>query len=346
MAHNLTEVDAHTTPVVVPNGTDSHTVLAEYIEAIAQALANRTNRLNLHAALKNVANVFTAAPQEVNVNDASLAAIITRTMASDDAEPGNLWKAVVSHRFSTPSWVNIYAGTEAADGQYLIAINAVWTPADQEFTQDDDTLDSFAVILDMGTGLRVSKVAAGAAAWATWPVTAGDISAFGAFFDAVTATNGYSAGAAGDYGYSPVKLRTSIIPSGKLQAGGHNGGNGATLAVGGGSGFGYLDLTLPSNATPGTIEVVHHQTTTTPTVFHLAKRTPNFAGPGASTETYVVTYTGPAAIGYDLAVLDCTGVTIDPTCEYRLLWDAGDDADDFDVARFVDWQDAGPRNDL
>lgn len=61
MSHNITEVDTFTTTVTVPDGTDSHTLLAEYMAAFVQALANRTKNLNVHGARVDVANTFTLA---------------------------------------------------------------------------------------------------------------------------------------------------------------------------------------------------------------------------------------------------------------------------------------------
>src|SRR3954471_14929273 len=59
MAHNITEVDEFTATVTVPDGTDSHSLLAEFMNAFVQVLANRTKNLNVHAARKDVTNSFT-----------------------------------------------------------------------------------------------------------------------------------------------------------------------------------------------------------------------------------------------------------------------------------------------
>lgn len=64
MSKTLTEVDTFTASIVVPEGTDSRNTAAEDVESIAQRLANRTKNLNLHAARKDVANVFTQ-PQTI-----------------------------------------------------------------------------------------------------------------------------------------------------------------------------------------------------------------------------------------------------------------------------------------
>ncbi len=63
MAHVITETPTFTATVTVPDGTDSRVNAAEVVEAIAQALANRTRALKAvtdNAAIKNAANTFTA----------------------------------------------------------------------------------------------------------------------------------------------------------------------------------------------------------------------------------------------------------------------------------------------
>lgn len=47
MTHNITALDVFTDPIVVPDGIDTHTLLAEYMEAFVQGLTNRTKYLQL-----------------------------------------------------------------------------------------------------------------------------------------------------------------------------------------------------------------------------------------------------------------------------------------------------------
>jgi hypothetical protein len=353
MTHNITPVDAFTTPVVVPDGTDSHTTLAEFMEAFVQALTNRTHYLNLHAALKTAANVFTAAPQEVSVNDAELAALVQRKTCRDDAEPGNLWKNFLGANVGGDTgYVNIYAGDAAGEAQFIIAINAVWSTADQEWSQDDPGSDSYALLFHQVTGLRTSKKSDHSSPWATWPTDAGgditlggDLTASAALLQTCNAVFGFTVPATGDYSYSPVRTRTSILGGGFARAGGHNGGNGA-LVTDGTRSFCYIDLHIPANATMGTFEAVHYQDTTTPSEFHLAERTINFASPGAASETYLVTDSGVASTGYKKASLDLSGVTFDPAKEYRIIWHPGSAGDTVEGWRMLDWQDLGPLNTL
>ncbi len=58
---NLTDVDAFTTPIEVPEGTDSRNDAAGDVESIAQRLANRTHYLNQRTAKLATTNTFTDA---------------------------------------------------------------------------------------------------------------------------------------------------------------------------------------------------------------------------------------------------------------------------------------------
>lgn len=144
-----------------------------------QYLDEQITRL-LPAALLNVSNVFTAGPIEVNVADALIAALVTRTTADDDANAGNKWKSELAfHIGNTGAYVLAYAGTKAGPGQFIIALNAVWDTATQTWSQDDASSESLALIFLTGSGLFVSRKAAGSAAWSSWPAGAGDLTVGG-----------------------------------------------------------------------------------------------------------------------------------------------------------------------
>jgi hypothetical protein len=137
--------------------------------------------------------------------------------------------------------------------------------------------------------------------------------------------------------------RTHVMGSGLMQAGGHNGGNGAVLTNGSLS-FCYADIRMPENASFGNIEVVHFQASSSPATLRLAQRTINFSSPGAATETWPVSVSGPASSGYKLTTLNCTGVSYAPSKEYRLLWVPGHVNDTFEGWRMVNWKDRGTQN--
>jgi hypothetical protein len=189
VSHNITDVDAFTSPVVVPDGTDSHTVLAEYIAAIAQALANRTrNLLNglattnataaalaAHAAYTDVANTFTVAPQTVNDNNANRPILTTTKTCNDDPTSPNLWKRILE--FPTPDagkW-RLYTGKLGGDEQFTITMNAGWAAGAQHWSSDDTGQASIAVTFGLGSyeGMRIARRPAGAGTWTDWNFTGG-----------------------------------------------------------------------------------------------------------------------------------------------------------------------------
>lgn len=208
MAHNLIEVDAFTTPIAVPDGADSRNNAAEVVQALAQALANRTNRLNIHAPFKDVDNVFTGhntfdaltsilANIESAATDATLGAFVVRTTCDDDAHAGNKYKYVASFQVGGGGgvYVNIYSGTRAStadgEGQFLITINAVWDVAGQHFFKDSAGDAAFALIFNMATGALSWSIRNGPGNWTDWdvPGTATLTAGTGAFGQVLTVAN-------------------------------------------------------------------------------------------------------------------------------------------------------------
>lgn len=352
MPHNLTEVDAHTTPIAVPDGIDSRSNAAEVVEALAQALANRTNRLNLHAALKNVANTFTAGPQEVNVTDSLLAALVTRTTAADDAASGNKWKAVLGFAIGGAGgdYVNVYAGIKTGPGQFVITINAEWNTSDQLWHQIDVSLTSFAVIL-LTTGMFLSRRAAGAPAWSSWPAGAGDltvggdVTAYGALA-VVGAIASTSAGisANGEYTFSTPRTRTNTPIPVTSSAGTNVDPTTNDLVISSGA-FGEVTLRLPVGDVINGIDVAHYQATAGQNIFQLVKRVVNYGSPGATTLVTIGTAgTGTASSGYKVTTVATGAHTILAGTEYMLLWGGVDPADRLQGARIASWSANGPAN--
>lgn len=67
MAHSITATSEFSA-ITVPNGSDDHAQLAEFMEAFVQSLANRTEYLRVNAVLLNVAHVWTATQTFPRVN--------------------------------------------------------------------------------------------------------------------------------------------------------------------------------------------------------------------------------------------------------------------------------------
>lgn len=189
MAHNITDVDAFTATVTVPDGIDSRANASAVVGAFVQALCNRTFNLQSHTAKLNLPNAFTAGstsntylrgPIEVNDPDADNAGFVVRTTADDDSHGGNKYKAVTGFNIGgSLGYMNVYTGTAGGEAQYIMAINAVWDSVAQHWFPDNTGVDSLALMWTQASGVRVSRRPAGAGTWTTWPTTAGDFDAGG-----------------------------------------------------------------------------------------------------------------------------------------------------------------------
>lgn len=114
MPHNLTEADVFTTPISVPDGLDSRNTAADVVDAIAQALTNRTHYLNLHAARTNAANTFTE-PQIVD-DDLSVTGDVN-VDGDVTAENIHAVDAITAH--TVDATADIYAGDDViAEGEF------------------------------------------------------------------------------------------------------------------------------------------------------------------------------------------------------------------------------------
>lgn len=206
--HDLTDIDEFTTPITVPDGTDSRNNAAEVVEAIAQALANRTFALATHSAYHDEANTFSevntfqesiSAQQGIQVSNpaAGEPAITQYSSPDDDPAPGNRWKSIIQAAIggalgNTAMW----SGIPSHDGQLLFTINAYWDATNQLWNQSTNTLHSFALMMSHAGVVTASRVNSGSAAWASWPVTGTSLFRAGsvAAIDVVTAGGNITAG--------------------------------------------------------------------------------------------------------------------------------------------------------
>lgn len=184
MAHNLTDVDNFTTPITVPDGADSRNNAAEVVEAIAQALANRTFALLTHAAFHDSPNHFSGGSstfdEVINATIgmatsnpvASEASLTVFTSPDDDVAPGNKWKLIVQALLGgAAADAMVWTGIPAGEAQMLITINALWDPTTQQWSQQTAALHSFALMLSHAGLTTFSRVDSGSGAWSSWPVT-------------------------------------------------------------------------------------------------------------------------------------------------------------------------------
>jgi len=175
---NLTEADTYSTPIEVPEGTDSRNNAAGHVESIAQRLANRTHHLNAHAAKKNVANVFTEA-QAIDVLSCAASALRTDVSAND--HPGsasNIWKPLWEGVANDGRRVRFYTGDGGNGDSYMVTWNALWAPASgaQTWSQDNGTSASSALWVRT-EDLRWYGKAVGSSPWATgaWDAARGSV---------------------------------------------------------------------------------------------------------------------------------------------------------------------------
>jgi len=349
MSHTLTEVDAFTTPITVPDGTDSRSNAAEVVAAIAQALANRTKNLDTHAAKKNAANTFTGAPQKVAVTNAELAALVVDLTAADDpGDPANLWKNSLGFNIAdNGGYNNFYAGTRTGPGSWIHVINAVWVVADQWWIADNPAQDSLALIFDPGTGLVVSRRPAGVGHWTSWPLASGDLLLGGNANVNGHAVVGGNITMGGEISYATPQGRSvacDLILAQNLKFG--------ALGEYFHTNYGVdppqipISPLIPTGAVITGVDCVMNSAISSASTFKLYKRLTNYVSPAAPTITQVgADATTPASSGYHTtSIVVASGGTIGRTAtEYYVEWIAGNAGDSL-VGIRVNYTQPGPRN--
>jgi hypothetical protein len=134
----------------------------------------------LDAALRSVANTFTAA-QTVNFDD-NETALISTTKTAEDAPgfPAADWKLLLDAKMvkdtSDHRKVRVYAGPNRSDtlGAFAITINAVYSTNTANWYPDNNGFGSLGVFFADGR-IIVSAQNAGASPWATWPTDKGNL---------------------------------------------------------------------------------------------------------------------------------------------------------------------------
>lgn len=202
---DLTDVSEFTEPVVVPEGFDSHDTLAEFIEALAQALANRTRYLKDQVgdyALKSTSNTF-ADVQIINTPAGVVDLPILSTQGKPEDATGlplNRWKLELAFPMKGSAWSGIFTG-QPPYGMAFVT-NARWNVPAQQWRQLDAAYPSAALISTTGSvnGLFLfSYVPAGASGWTDWPTASADLIA------------GRDIGAGREFIYPAARLRTQPI---------------------------------------------------------------------------------------------------------------------------------------
>jgi hypothetical protein len=337
-------VDAMTSPIVVPLGSDSRANAAEIVEGIAQAMLNRTSYIHARAVYRDRVNTMMAAAQML------FGAADDATVPLSFGGVPDGWRPAFDCTLDAGfPHATVYWGTSAGSrGLLALVINARWNPAGAgQWEQEAATKDSLALIFRFATnGLTIGRKLAGSSPWTTWDT--GNLAADVANVNNVNAALGMTVGGSGDYAYSPARSMTTVMGcASAMVAGTALNGQGSLLTNG--AAVGAIDFRFPPNwdVSSASIEIVHSQASATGATFSLRERTINFTTPAAAAETTLVTASGPSSTGYKKTTLSLTGLTLDPAAkEYRLNWVPGHASDTFEGWRVVGWKDNGPRSRL
>jgi hypothetical protein len=375
MPHNITEVDAFTTPVTVPDGTDDHMLLSSYILAFVQALTNRTlNVKNLvtailaHAVYTDVGNTFTVAPQKVNDNNANQPLLTTDKTCQDDPTSPNLWKRILEFPTPDAGKLRVFTGQLGGDEQFAITMNAAWAAGSQHWVSDNTGQASVALTFNLGgyEGMRIARRAAGAGSWTDWNFSGGgsgnlivnnqviatDVSVSSAVL-APTPTDGDESKG---YQYSDAGWRTMMVSlfsalGGQVYADLYSDGFRAVYQANGVSGIGDMvtwPLSVPPGCHIGEIRVRHVQSATVVggnDDFILLKRS-GLTGNWSSVSS--TTAAGASGAAQTTAVHSGGDETVDTDAEYALQWVVHNTDPTLGVHRVraieIDVYDVGPRN--
>jgi len=345
MSKDLVDVDDFTSPIHVPEGTDSRDDAAGDVELVAQRLANRTRHLknkvdplDTDAARKSQQNTFTKS-QIINTELAWSDDPLVTTTAKPGDDPtdispapagSNRWKLVLACPTQGAAWAGIFVGQSPYGA--VLANNARWHVGTQKWRQLDNAYPSTAMVGRSGQ-YAVSYVPAGTTtAWADWPLAGG-----GDFIA------GGNVGAALDFLYVPSKPRADwTVPlasaSGEtfLQADGSYkvGPDGAAWP-----------LKIPGGVTIGFVRAVVDQASTAQSFLSLVRRNKGDIVFGVfPTADPVASANGAATVGLQGIQLATDGHVIDGNQEYSVMWKRGHADDKIGRICVFSWADPGPRN--
>lgn len=352
MPHALTELDDFTTPITVPDGTDSRSDAAEVVEGIAQALANRTKAINEHVAWFDAANTFTEpntfednilAQDGVGVDSvgASAAALTVFTSPDDDPNPGNRWKKVIQALVGGELCdAMMWSGIPSHDGQLLFTINARWDAATQRWIQQTNTLHSFALILSYTGVSTFSRKDSGSGPWASWPVTGTTEVRAGT----VTATDLVIGG--GAISYATPRVRTTAIALSRFVGPdiffSTFGQTGIALAS---TEIVVCDLRMRALAVLNQVQVLVEPAAAGIMTLRAHHRgTQDWTTPNQTAGTLVSSAPSDGTANKQVLTVDFGGLTVSEDEDYWITLQGGNANDKLYAARLVNWSDAGPRN--
>lgn len=349
-------------PATITLPSDLEPASAESVNAAFRAVADRGAHLGTLAALLAQANVFTASPQEIRVNDASVAAILVDKTAADDshATGANKYKLILSSNIGgSAGYANLYCGVkDGSTYQYVIALNAAWDTTNQRWFSYSTVDDTLGLLFSQTGGVIISRRPAGVGTWTNWPLNSGaiaagglinagsDINSGGAIAAVGSITSGSNVFAVGDFIYSPTHTRLPMsipLSGGTFDFSAAADPTYSAAKAPSGSQRKYFPLRLPQNCGSVTIEVMFNQFSASQSTYLIEKINPDFTGLSL-TVTTVDTALTPAASGVNKLSLAIASVAL--SAEYRLAWICGNVSDLLYAARATSMHDNGPLNTL
>lgn len=358
MSKDLIDVDAFTSPVHVPENTDSRNNAAGDVELAVQALANRTRNLKnaldpiaADAARKSQQNTFTKT-QIINSDFAHAddPLISTSGHPGDDptdlslivppVAPGsNRWKLVIACPTIGSAWAGIFVG-QPPDGAAMIN-NARWHVGTQKWRQIDTSLPSTGFIGKQGQYVLsyVPPQGGSPVHWADWPTNSGG--------DLIVGGN---VACQFDFLYQGFRQRANwTIPL----AGGagpllwqSDGSFKVNLAVGDAASWPLKVPSLPGSGNESKLTIVHlmvEQATTVASSAMLVRRTNSTVGM-PTMETVAINPSTILAGVQPIHLAAALDHPVDPAREYSIVWKPGN-ADDKIGRIWMDiFYDRGPAN--
>lgn len=348
MPTNYTPVPGNA-PATITLPSDLDDANAESVNLAFRAVED--NLMGL-AALKAATNVFTAAGQEVQNNDAYNAAWVVVKDALNDTNAGNLWKNILEAKVAgCDGRMRLYTGKVTVLGQIILVFNAKWDTANQRWFPDDTGFASIGLQFEENAGLRLGRRAPGAGTWTDWSalttgsfVAQGDLACNG---DVITAGRVRATTA---FDFVTSIARSKLIPYQKSVW-----SSGVSLTSGGSSitlppnTRVEIPIELPSGATIDTIKGVVATVTSADWTFTAYKQAPNFSTGVFGSWSSFGTASGTVNSGSTPDPVSFSAgsevVANNTTTYIVVVVNANTSTSDLAVGPLrVDWHDPGPRN--